>query len=98
MTIFTIFVNVTSIRTFHQWLGNEALFAPVWDAWDFGERREAVNYVSDALVDALIVHGPVAQCRERIAAYLDAGVTEIALMVQPGARDPMGTLRALAPR
>ena len=92
------YLNVPAYEEFHRWLGNEALLEPVWSAWKRGDRRGAVAAVGDELVDQLIVHGPAARCREVIAEYRAAGVTDVALSVQAGASDPMRALRALAPR
>jgi hypothetical protein len=89
---------VPAYEDVHRWLGNEALLEPVWDAWKRGDRRGAIEAVSDELVDQLIVHGPAAQCREVIDRYRASGVTDIALSVQTGAADPMNALRAMAPR
>ncbi|WP_280234029.1 LLM class F420-dependent oxidoreductase [Nocardia cyriacigeorgica] len=50
---------------------------------------------SDALVDALAVHGSAAAVAERLRAHLDAGADHIA--VQPLGSDYLADLRALAP-
>ena len=92
------YLNVPAYEQFHRWLGNEALLAPVWQAWKAGDRAGAVAAVSDELVDQLIVHGPVEHCRERLEQYREAGVTDLALAVQPGEPDPMRAVRLLAPR
>jgi len=36
--------------------------------------KEAVKFISDEMVDAFYVIGPAARCKERVAAYRQAGV------------------------
>ncbi len=95
--VIAAYLNVPSYAQLHRWLDNDRLLQPVWRAWAAGDRRGAVAAVSDELVDELVVHGPAEACRERLLAYAEAGVTELALAVQPGVPDPLAALRALAP-
>ncbi|MFY7066624.1 LLM class F420-dependent oxidoreductase [Nocardiopsis changdeensis] len=92
------YLNVPVYRAFHEWLGREEL-APMWKAWEEGDRKGALAAIPDAVVDELIVHGPAGYCRERVAAYVENGVTTPALapILPPGA-DPARAVRALAPR
>lgn len=56
------------------------ILAGVRDAVAAGDDARAVPLVSDAMVDAFYVCGPAERCRERIAAYRDAGVSEPLLL------------------
>ncbi|WP_159942711.1 MULTISPECIES: LLM class F420-dependent oxidoreductase [unclassified Nocardiopsis] len=91
------YLNVPVYRAFHEWLGREEL-APMWKAWEEGDRRGALAAIPDAVVDDLIVHGPAEQCRERIRAYTANGVTTpVIAPIGPPDRDPAAVVRALAP-
>jgi probable F420-dependent oxidoreductase len=73
----------------HRWLGRAEMLEPVWEAWDRGDRRAAAAAVSDPLVDALVVHGAPEQCAEAIHRFVQSGVTEPVLSVQPLDGDPV---------
>jgi F420-dependent oxidoreductase-like protein len=53
--------------------------------WERGERRQAAEAVSDALVDAIAICGPAAQCRERLADWRRHGLGTALLNLPPGA-------------
>ncbi len=92
------YLNVPVYRAFHEWLGREEL-APMWRAWDAGDRKGALAAVPDRVVDELVVHGPAEYCRERVAAYVENGVTTPVLApIGPPGADPAEVVRALAPR
>ncbi|MDE3722628.1 LLM class F420-dependent oxidoreductase [Nocardiopsis sp. N85] len=92
------YLNVPVYRAFHEWLGREEL-NPMWKAWDEGDRKGALAAIPDSVVDELIVHGPAEQCRERIRAYVDNGVTTPVLApIGPPGADPARVVRALAPQ
>jgi alkanesulfonate monooxygenase SsuD/methylene tetrahydromethanopterin reductase-like flavin-dependent oxidoreductase (luciferase family) len=48
--------------------------AAIRAAWQGGDREGAARLVPDGLVDAVALAGPPARCRERLAAYREAGV------------------------
>lgn len=94
----TAYVNVPVYAAFHAWLGRGPLLQPVWDAWAAGDRAGALDALPDAVVDDLVLHGPAGAIRERVGAYLAAGVTTpvLALVPAPGL-DLAKALRDLAP-
>ena len=74
------------------------------EAWRAGDRGRAVDLFSDEMVDAFFVQGDVRECRERLAAYEEAGVRTAILMhlsVSPTAEERAlriaEQLEALAP-
>jgi probable F420-dependent oxidoreductase len=75
--------------------------AAIKTAWDRGDREGAVKLVPDALIDAVALAGPPERCRERLAAYREAGVG--VPIVTPRVRDGGGAkavseaIRACAP-
>jgi probable F420-dependent oxidoreductase len=76
------YLNVPVYRAFHEWLGREEL-QPMWDAWDAGDRKDAVAAIPDTVADQIVVSGTPEQCRERVQAYVDNGVTTPVIAVLP---------------
>ncbi|MGW1679440.1 LLM class F420-dependent oxidoreductase [Saccharopolyspora sp. NPDC002376] len=87
------YMNVPVYRAFHEWLGREEL-APMWQAWDAGDRKAALEAIPDSVVDDLMVHGPAEHCRERIQQYVDNGVTTPTIALLPQG-NPADAVRAL---
>ncbi|MCC5950578.1 MAG: LLM class F420-dependent oxidoreductase [Acidimicrobiia bacterium] len=92
------YLNVPVYRAFHEWLGRGDLLGGMWEAWGAGDRKAALAAIPDEVVDDLIVHGTPEQCRQRIARYVDNGVTTPALAVLPfPGIDARAALAELAP-
>jgi probable F420-dependent oxidoreductase len=91
------YLTVGVYRRFHEWLGRGDALAPMWRAWEAGDRKGAVAAIPDEVVDALVVHGPPGACRERIASYVEAGVTTPVIALVPGRQPVADLVRALAP-
>src|SRR5690349_7746814 len=70
----TAYLTVPAYAAFHHWLGRGEVLAPMWEAWESGDRKGALAAIPDSLVDELIVHGSPAECRARVQAYADAGI------------------------
>lgn len=96
--VMAAYLTVPVYRAFHEWLGRGGVMAPMQRAWEAGDRAGALEAIPDDLVDALVVHGPAARCRERIAQYVAAGVTTPILALLPVGVDPATAARELAPR
>jgi probable F420-dependent oxidoreductase len=91
------YLNVPVYAAFHDWLGRGPALKPMWDAWQAGDRKAATASIPDEIVDALIVHGSPAACREHIQRYVDNGVTTTALALLPFGVDARKASRDLAP-
>jgi probable F420-dependent oxidoreductase len=91
------YLTVPVYRAFHEWLGRGEQLAPMWRAWEAGDRKAALAAIPDEVVDALVVHGPPASCREQVRRYVEAGVTTPVLALLPVGGDPSELVRALAP-
>jgi alkanesulfonate monooxygenase SsuD/methylene tetrahydromethanopterin reductase-like flavin-dependent oxidoreductase (luciferase family) len=98
------YLNVPVYRAFHEWLGRTELL-PMWEAWQRGDRKAALAAVPEGVVNDLLLRGSLAQIRERVSRYLDAGIETAFLNLSSADPDParrrdaIGTaLRALAPR
>jgi probable F420-dependent oxidoreductase len=91
------YLNVAVYAAFHQWLGRGPLLEAMWSAWRSGDRKGALAAIPDDVVDALIVHGTAAECRDHVRRYVDNGVTVPVLMLLPGGGDLRDAVGALAP-
>jgi probable F420-dependent oxidoreductase len=81
------YMTVPAYAAFHEWLGRGEAMRPMQEAWAAGDRKGALEKISDRLVDDLIVHGSPEACRERVAEYQSSGLTTpvIAVVPPPGA-------------
>ena len=93
-----VYLSAPSYRAQKEWLGNEHLFKPIWDRMASGDYKGARAAITDEIVDRFYIHGAPEYCRERIAAYHEAGVdTPIIGLIEAGI-DPRKAARDLAPR
>jgi probable F420-dependent oxidoreductase len=92
------YLTVPAYAAFHDWLGRGPRFRAMREAWAAGDRKAALAAIDDDLVDELLVHGPPAYCRERVAEYQAAGLDTpvIAIVPAPGV-DEAEAVRQLAP-
>jgi probable F420-dependent oxidoreductase len=91
------YLNVPVYAAFHEWLGRGPLLKGMWEAWNAGDRRAALDAIPDKVVDDLILHGPAADVRAQVQRYFDAGVTTVALAVVAVGIDLRQAIRDLAP-
>jgi probable F420-dependent oxidoreductase len=83
---------------FAAWYGFEEEAALIEEGFKSGDRAVTRRGMTDRFVDSLGIFGSVEECRERIAAYVDAGVTTS--IISPLAFDPEAirrTIEGLAP-
>ncbi|GAA2967118.1 LLM class F420-dependent oxidoreductase [Actinokineospora diospyrosa] len=92
------YLTVPVYAAFHEWLGRGEMLRPMQEAWARGDRAAANAAIPDSVVDELIVHGQPDECRERVASYVDAGVTVPIMSVLPTGGDPAEVVRTLAPK
>jgi hypothetical protein len=55
----------------------------MWDAWAAGDRKAALAAIPDQVVDDLVVHGSLAECRAHVRRYMANGVTIPSIAVVP---------------
>jgi probable F420-dependent oxidoreductase len=93
------YLNVPVYAAFHEWLGRGELLGDMWANWKAGDRKAALAAIPDEVVDDLIVHGSPAECRAKIQAYFDNGVTTSSLAILPldPALDHWEAVRGLSP-
>lgn len=77
------YLNVPVYAAFHEWMGRGDALGGMWEAWKAGDRKAALAEIPDQVVDDLIVHGSPAECRDKIQAYFDNGVTTSSLAILP---------------
>ena len=96
--VLAAYLTVPVYAAFHQWLGRGDIIAPMLAACAAGDRKGALEAIPDSLVDELVIHGAAEQCRDRVAAYHEAGLdtTAIAILPTPGINLP-DSLAKLAP-
>ena len=69
----------------------------MWEAWQSGDRKAAVEAIPASLVDELIIHGSPEACREHVGRYIENGLNTPVLAVLPSDVDLREATRALAP-
>lgn len=82
---------------FHDWLGRGPLLEPMREVWHRGDRESAVRMLPPEVLDEVVIHGSPDECRERIASYVERGVTIPVLAVMLPGEDPRPAIRALRP-
>lgn len=100
----TAYLNVPVYRAYQEWLGRAPALAPMWEAWERGDRKAAVAAVPERVMNDLILRGTMADIRAHVRRYLDAGIHTAFLQVSTLEQDPArrrqvlgDALRALAP-
>ncbi|MDT7782525.1 MAG: hypothetical protein QOF58_944 [Pseudonocardiales bacterium] len=96
--LISTYLTVPAYAAFHDWLGRGEVLRPMHEAWAAGDRKAASKSIPDEVVDALVVHGSVDQCRARVAEYQAAGVDTPIIALLPTGGDQVEQVRALAPR
>lgn len=103
--VITAYLTVPVYKAFHRWLGRGELLAPMWEAWEAGDRRAALEAVPETVIRDLIVMGSPAERRDHILRYMEAGVDTAFLALFTFEQDPakkreniLRGLRELAPR
>jgi probable F420-dependent oxidoreductase len=93
----TAYLNVEAYAEFHRWLGRGPALQGMWDAWAAGDRKAALAAIPDEVVDELVVHGPVDECRAHVQRYVDNGITVAAPMIIPIGIDLADAVAGLSP-
>ena len=100
----TAYLNVPVYRAFQEWLGRGAALAPMWQAWERGDRKAALAAVPEQVMADIILRGSMAGIRAHVRRYLEAGIDTAFLQVSTLESDPArrrqvlgDAVRALAP-
>jgi alkanesulfonate monooxygenase SsuD/methylene tetrahydromethanopterin reductase-like flavin-dependent oxidoreductase (luciferase family) len=73
--MFAPYLAVPGYNRFVAAQGFEAEAEGVRRAWASGDRKGALDAVSDRLIDAMLISGPADRCKERLESFRDAGLT-----------------------
>jgi probable F420-dependent oxidoreductase len=93
------YVAASGYNTFYRWIGYEVEAVAVAEAMQNGRREEVEAAISDDLADALVVHGSVADCRQRFDEYLARGAdTIVTIPLTSTPEDCWEMLTSLAPQ
>jgi len=79
--LLTPYLTVPGYNRFVAAQGFEQEADAVATAWGAGDRQGALAAITDELVDALVVAGPVEACKERIESFREAGLDTPVLML-----------------
>jgi probable F420-dependent oxidoreductase len=94
---FVAYATVPVYTEFFRWLGFGSDVDPIVEAWNAGDRARAVELVPDDLVRDIVLLGPIAAQRERLAEFANAGIkTGVLAFSAPPAELPQ-LLDAFAP-
>lgn len=96
--LISTYLTVPAYAAFHDWLGRGEILKPMHEAWAAGDRKGASKSIPDEVVDALVVHGSIDACRERVAEYQANGVDTPIIALLPTGGDQVEQVRALAPK
>jgi probable F420-dependent oxidoreductase len=91
------YLTVPAYAAFQEWLGRGDALRDMNAAWSAGDRARALELIPDTVIDELIVHGSPAECARGVEAYVAAGVTTTAPMINAQGDQLREVLRALAP-
>ena len=91
------YLNVGVYADFHRWLGRGPVLEPMWEAWQAGDRKRALEVIPDEVVDSLIVHGSYDECRAHIGRYVANGIDIPIMAVMPIGMELGEAIRGLAP-
>jgi alkanesulfonate monooxygenase SsuD/methylene tetrahydromethanopterin reductase-like flavin-dependent oxidoreductase (luciferase family) len=91
------YFHVDAYRKSQEWLGRGEVLAPMWNAWQSGDRRMASELIPDDVIDALFVWGGHERIRSGLENYATQGATTVVPVFYTPDSDLRVDLRALAP-
>lgn len=95
--MFAAYGTVGVYAEFFRWLGWGERIDPMVEAWQAGDRAEALELVPEELIHEIFLFGAPEEMRERATAFVEAGITTLVLTpIAPPEQLP-GLIDALAP-
>ena len=95
--LITAYLNVEVYKSYMQWMGHDEL-QPMWDAWDAGDRKRALELVPQSVLDDYFLTGTPEECWAQVRRFVDAGVTIPIVEYHAFGIDVPSAIRASAPR
>jgi alkanesulfonate monooxygenase SsuD/methylene tetrahydromethanopterin reductase-like flavin-dependent oxidoreductase (luciferase family) len=96
--MFASYATVPVYEAFFRWLGHGEAIDPVVEAWNARDRKRAAELAPWDLIEEVFLFGSPEAIRERLGAFMEAGVTVPVLLpiTTPDKLDDL--IEALAPR
>jgi probable F420-dependent oxidoreductase len=95
--MFSSYITVPVYAAFYRWLGYGEKIDPMVSAWESGDRQGAAEAAPWDLIEEMFIFGKPEQMKERIAAFVEGGIT-LPILTPITTPDKMGELiEALAP-
>jgi probable F420-dependent oxidoreductase len=99
----TAYLTVPQYNRFFQWIGYGDEARAALEAWNAGDRRNALSLVPDYMLESIFIFGTAEQIVQRLRDYEQAGITTTALQFTSFQPDPtqkrrriMRTMEAVA--
>ena len=73
--MFSSYITVPVYENFYRWLGHGEKIDPMVEAWAAKDRQRAAELAPWDLIEDMFIFGTAEQMRERLAAFVDGGIT-----------------------
>ncbi len=95
--MFSSYITVPVYANFYRWLGYGEQIDPMVAAWESGDRQSAAAAAPWELIEDMFVFGSPDEMKERLAAFVEGGIT-LPILTPIVTPDKLGeTIAALAP-
>jgi probable F420-dependent oxidoreductase len=95
--MFSSYITVPVYAAFYRWLGYGEQIDPMIAAWESGDRQAAAAAAPWELIEDMFIFGTPDEMRERLAAFVEGGIT-LPILTPIVTPDRLGeTIEALAP-
>ncbi len=95
--MFSSYITVPVYANFYRWLGYGEQIDPMIAAWEAGDRQAAAAAAPWELIEDMFIFGAPEEMKERLAAFVDGGIT-LPILTPIVTPDKLGeTIEALAP-
>ncbi len=95
--MFSSYITVPVYTAFYRWLGYGEQIEPMIAAWEAGDRQAAAAAAPWEVIEEMFVFGTPEQMKERLAAFVEGGIT-LPILTPIVTPDKLGeTIAALAP-
>jgi probable F420-dependent oxidoreductase len=95
--LFAAYGTVPVYAAFFRWLGWGEKLDPMVEAWQGGDRKQALELCPEDLVREIFIFGTPEEMKERLAAYVEGGITTLILTPIAAPEAVPGLVDALAP-
>ncbi|HEV2844642.1 MAG TPA: LLM class flavin-dependent oxidoreductase, partial [Thermoanaerobaculia bacterium] len=96
--MFSSYITVPVYAAFYRWLGYGEQIEPMVTAWEAGDRQAAAAAAPWELIEDMFVFGSPEEMKERLAAFVEGGIT-LPILTPIVTPDKLAeTIAALAPR